>query len=65
MYLKFAPLFGLSFSERELALGGGWSSRTLKGVDYGFGFDFSDIQIEVDDGTLRSTNTVLGGSIGF
>ncbi len=64
-YFKFAPLFGLNFSERELAFGGGWSSRTLKGFNYGFGFDFSDLQIQVEGEPLRSTNIVLGGSFSF
>ena len=60
-YLKFAPLFGFSFTNRELAVGASWIRKPLRARSYSLSLDYSDISFVSAAGTaISSKNAVVG-----
>lgn len=60
-YVKFAPLFGFSFTNRELAIGASWVRKPLRARSFSVSADYSDISFVSSGGTtISSRNLVLG-----
>ncbi|MCM2322991.1 MAG: hypothetical protein NDJ90_06980 [Oligoflexia bacterium] len=69
VYLKYAPISpnfeSLSLSNRELAVGGGYSFTLKNGDSVGVTLDIARLELTYHGVSLRSRSISIGGSYGF